>query len=186
VLRHAGLEVTATTTANGSLFMALPAMEALSTVEATFADGKAVSAATAVPELAGLRRFGVQWQGDDAFQVFGYEAGSTISASAPGIASTGGIGAAGGFLTRLGDDASDVPLRAEIYTFPATGPSDVVIEAAVTPATCGREIAGKTLASVAGTVIVTDLTLAMPECDAVGDFLVLNNLAPDMTLAAAN
>jgi len=80
----------------------------------------------------------------------------------------------------------DMPLLAEVYTYPAMGSADVVIEAAVTAQTCGRELLGETLLSEAGRVTVTDLTLAMPDCDAVGDFLVLNNLVPDLTLVAAN
>ncbi|MDZ7908403.1 MAG: hypothetical protein U5N10_09395 [Gemmobacter sp.] len=44
---------------------------------------------------------------------------------------------------------------------------------------------GETLDSRAGTVIKGDVTLSMPDCSAVGDFLVLNNLSTGMTTAAA-
>ena len=186
VLRHAGLAVTVTTTANGSVFLALPALETEAVVEARLADGTELSDSVTVADLAALRRFGVQWQGNDAFQVYGIEPAGTISAANPGTAPVVNLPLAGGFLTRLGDPAARTPLLAEIYTFPGTSPAEVVVEAAVTPATCGREILGETLVSVGGTVRVTDLTLAMPECDAVGDFLVLNNLAPDLTLAAVD
>jgi len=186
VLQHAGLAITVMTTATGSVFLALPALETSAEVDVRFADGTVVSGTLAVPDLAALRRFGVQWQGDDAFQVYGTEAAGMISAANPGLAPLADLPPSGGFLTRLGDAAASAPLLAEIYTYPANGPSGVVVEAAVTPATCGREILGETLASVAGKVIVTDLSLAMPDCDAVGDFLVLNNLAPDLTLTAAN
>lgn len=186
VLRHAGLAVTAMTTANGALFLTLPALESAARVQVNFADGIKAEAALAVPELVALRRFGVQWQGEDAFQLFSYEGGTTVSASNAGMAPIGSAEVAGGFLTVLGDVAAPNPLLAQIYTFPALGSADVVVEAAVTPATCGREILGETLASVAGSVTVTELTLAMPECDAAGGFLVLKNLVPDLTLAAAN
>lgn len=186
VLRHAGLAVTGMTTVTGALFIALPALEADAVVEVRFADGTELSGSLAVPDLALLRRFGVQWQGDDAFQVYGIEADRTVSAAEPGLGPRTDVPLSGGFLARLGDPAAPTPLLAEIYTFPASAPAQVVIEAAVTPATCGREILGETLSSVGGAVRVTDLTLAMPDCDAVGDFLVLNNLASDLTLAAAN
>lgn len=186
VLNHAGLAVTVMTTATGSIFLALPALETDAVVEARFADGTKASATVTVADLSALRRFGVQWQGDDAFQVYGMERDTTISAANPGTAPAVDLPLTGGFLSRLGDASAKSPLLAEIYTYPATTPADVVVEAAVTPATCGREILGETLASVAGSVTVTDLSLAMPECDAVGDFLVLNNLASDLTLAAAN
>jgi len=168
------------------VFMAIPALESDARVIVRFPDGFEVASGVAVPDLAGLRRFGVQWQGNDAFQVFGYNGTDTISAANPGLPPLGDLPMANAFLTRLGDAAADAPLLAEIYTFPTAGNPDVVVEAAITPATCGREILGETLASAGGAVTVTDLTLAMPDCDAVGDFLVLNNLAPDLTLAAAN
>ena len=77
-------------------------------------------------------------------------------------------------------------MLAQVYTWPAdvTVPSEVVIEAAVTDLTCGRELLGETVASVTGTVTITDLTLATPDCDAVGDILVLKNLAPALKIAA--
>jgi hypothetical protein len=79
-------------------------------------------------------------------------------------------------------------MLAEVYTFPKSAevPVQVVIEATVTEATCNRDLLGETLASVAGKVSVTDLTVAMPGCDAVGDYLVLNNLLPEMNIATAN
>ena len=45
---------------------------------------------------------------------------------------------------------------------------------------------GEVLESKAGTVTSTELTLAMPECDALGDILVLKNPGQDVTLAAVN
>ena len=53
-------------------------------------------------------------------------------------------------------------------------------------ATCDRELLGELLISEGGTHAATDLTLATPECDAIGDVLVLNNLLPDLKLATAN
>ena len=96
--------------------------------------------------------------------------------------------AKGGFLTLLGDSTTENPMLAEVYTFPADANAkpDVVIEAAVTDSTCGREMLGETLSSLGGKVQVTDLTLAMPDCDAVGDYLVLKNLVPDLNIASAH
>jgi len=186
VLRHAGLAVTAQTTTSGSLFLALPALETDANVEVMFPGGKTVGAAVRVADLGAARRFVVQWQADDAFQLFGHEPDRVVSAANPGFPPYASLPATGGFLTRLGDPSAALPLFAEVYTLPANGTADVVVEAAVTAATCGRELIAETLSSVAGSVIRTDLTVAMPDCSAVGDFLVLNNLAPDLTLAAAN
>ena len=86
----------------------------------------------------------------------------------------------------LGDPAASLPMMAEVYTWPAGVAVVPVIEAEVTEATCGRELMGETLMSDRGAVTATDLTLAMPGCEAVGDILVLNNLVPETTLAAVN
>lgn len=193
VLRHAGLAVTGQTTSTGALFTALPALEVDATVEVSLADGTDASGKIAVPELATLRRFGVQWQADDAFQVHAFENGAAYGA--PGHVSAAdpqrpaaGMQATDGFLSLLGDATTENPLLAEVYTFPAdlAAKPEVVVEAAVTDKTCARELLGETLSSSGGSVFVTDLTLAMPECDAVGDYLVLKNLFLDLNMASLN
>ena len=186
VLQHEGLAVTGLTSAAGSLFTALPALTPQAKIVAVLADGSKIESLVVVPEAADFRRFGVQWQGDDAFQVMAYEDGAAFGTKGhifgvqPGQSSD-----AGGFLQILGNPDAPMPLLAEVYTYPkGETPVDVVVESAVTAKTCGRELLGETLMATAGEVLVTDLTLAMPDCAAIGDFLVLNNLALDMTLAA--
>ena len=193
VLRQGGLAITGLTTSTGALFTAIPALESQALVEASFGDGTKASANIAIPELSTLRRFGVQWQADDAFQVHAFEGGSTyggpghVSAADP-HRPTPGLQAKGGFLTLLGDSTTESPLLAEVYTFPAnqTEKPEIVVEAAVTDKTCGREMLAETLTSTGGSVFVTDLSLAMPDCDAIGDYLVLKNLVLDLNMAAAN
>jgi hypothetical protein len=193
VLRHAGLAITARTTATGALFATLPALDKAGEIEILFADGKTATAAIEVPELAELHRFAVQWQDKDTFQLHAFEDGASygqpghIFADAPHQPAAG-IPAKGGFLTLLGDPETEVPLLAQVFTFAenATTKTRLTIEAAVTPSTCNRELLAETLNSVAGHTEVTDLSMAMPACDAVGDYLVLNNLAQDMNIAAAN
>lgn len=185
VLRHAGLAVTAKLGADGTLMTTLPALVPDAKVEVMFADGNTVEGALNLPEAASLRRFGVQWQGAEAFVVHGFQDGADygqpgdISPTNPGRPEDGSLAV-------LGDSTVEVPLLAQIYTFPAaTGAgADVVIEAVVTQATCGHDLIAETIASGAGRVEITDLTLAMPDCSGVGDFLVLKNLASDMKIAA--
>lgn len=193
VLRQGGLAVTAQTTSTGALFTAIPAMETDAQVEVSFVDGTKASAGISVPDLSSLQRFGVQWQGDDAFQVHAFEGGATYGQSGHVSAAdphrpVPGLQATGGFLTLLGDATTENPLLAEVYTFPAdpAAKPEVIVEAAVTEKTCGREMLAETLTSTGGSVFVTDLTLAMPACDAIGDFLVLKNLVLDLNMAAAN
>ncbi|NCO16743.1 MAG: hypothetical protein GW902_05885 [Alphaproteobacteria bacterium] len=191
VLRHGGLAITAQTSATGALFLTLPALEQAAVVAVRFGDGQSAKAQIEVPELAGLRRFGVQWLADDAFQVHAFEGEADYGATGDVRAANpqqpvAGKPATGGFLTILGDGRVDLPMQAEIYTYPADPAIAVrlVVEAAVSAQTCGRELLGEMLDSTGGGTTVTDLSLMMPECDAVGDILVLNNLAPDLKIAA--
>lgn len=193
VLHQGGLAVTAKTTATGALFTTLPAMETPALVEVAFADGTRSRAEIAVPDLVALRRFGLQWQADDTFQIHAFENGATygepghISAVDPHHP-TAGQRATAGFLTLLGEATTENPLLAEVYTFPAAPAvkAEIVVEATVTDKTCARELIAETLNSAGGRVFVTDLTVAMPECAAKGDYLVLKNLVLDLNMAAAN
>lgn len=193
VLRHGGLVFTARTSDTGSLFTTLPGMESGAGVTVLFGDGDMVEATVDLPDLAAYRRFGVQWLADDAFQLHAFENGADygadghVSAAAPHLP-LAGIAGTGGFLTVLGDAGVDLPMLAEVYTWPADAAVtvDVVVEAAVSDTTCGRDLLGETLTSSGGVSLVTELTVAMPACDAMGDILVLKNLVPDMTLAANN
>lgn len=193
ILKHAGLAVSVMTTANGALFTSIPALETLAAVEVMFADGLTAKAEIDMPEIAQVRRFGVQWQADDAFQVHAFENGagygdadhvSGADPHRPGM----GLRPTGGFLTLLGDSTAKNPLLAEVYTYPAdpAAKSEIIVESAVTDATCGRELLGETLNAIGGQVFVTELTLAMPDCSGIGDFMVLKNLVLDLNIAAAN
>lgn len=192
VLRHAGIAVTGRTSATGSLFLTLPALEPEAGVSVLFSDGHRLEAQTTVPEAANLRRFAVQWMAEDQFQIHAFEGDADYGM--PGHISAGnpnrplpGVPAKGGFLTMLGDAGVSLPMLAEVYTFPSDAgtPVRLVIEAAVTPATCDRELLGETLVGQGGQVTISDLSVVMPGCDAVGDYLVLKNLLPDPNIAAA-
>ena len=192
VLKHAGLVITARTTLTGAIFTDLPALTPQATVEVIFKDGTRLESSIDVPESAKLRRFAVQWEGEDAFQVHGLENGADFDA--PGDISeanpntpAAGLPAVGGFLSVLGDSTTEQPLLAEVYTYPAEASAqpEVVVESAVTAATCGRELLGETLFSSGGKVVKSDLTAAMPGCDAIGGYLVLNNLVPELKIASS-
>lgn len=170
VLRHAGLAVAEALDADGRLAMPLPAFDVGGKVSVLLSDGTVLRDAVPVPDLGGLRRFAVQWVAGDAFQL---HVGPGVIGNLPALAS-------------LGDPSVDLPMQAQVYTWPASQRIRPVVEVAITPATCGRDLLGETLLLTEGTTTLTDLTLSMPPCDAVGDILVLNNLVPGVTLAAVN
>jgi hypothetical protein len=62
----------------------------------------------------------------------------------------------------------------------------LVVEAAITAKTCGQDLLGETLNVAGGAVVLADLFVTMPGCDAAGGFLLLKNLVQDMTLGSAN
>jgi hypothetical protein len=192
VLRHAGLAVTYGTNGAGVLFASVPALISDVQVSILFAGGQEARAALTLPEADLFRRFGLQWMGQQAFQVNAFEDGADYGM--PGHVSAADPRKPGetmlpyaGFMTLLGDEQVETPMLAEIYTFPAS--SDMVpvtVEATVTAENCGREVLGETLNVLRGTVKRADVSVTMPDCDAIGDYLVLNNLSPDTTLAAAD
>lgn len=186
VLRHAGLAVTGKTSASGTLFATLPALTAVSVVEVLFPSGEVTTAQIGMPELTQTQRFVVQWQDADSFQLHGFENGAGYDQPGHISAAFPGKPGEGAFITLLGDSTTDLPLLAEAYTFGPDANAQIVLEAAVTESTCGREILGETIMASQGSVEITDLSLAMPDCSAIGDILVLKNLVQDMKLAAVN
>lgn len=193
VVRHAGLAVTGRLGKDGTLSLALPGLAEAAEVSVLFTDGSRAEGTVALPDAAQYRRFAVQWQGADEFQLHAFEEGADegdpghVWAGAPHLPVLGQP-ASGGWMVSLGDASVPLPLHAAVYTFPSRpGPEPLlVIEAPVTEATCGREMLGETLVAAAGVVQSGDLSLAMPDCSAVGDILVLNNLAPALKIAATN
>lgn len=185
VLRHAGLAVTARTSAAGTLTAMLPALDPAGSVAVQFDDGRRVTAAAPVSDLGGLTRFAVQWMGPDAFALHAsagdadVDSPGHVHAGAPGVR-----GGAAGHLAVLGDASVDRPLLAQVYTFPADAAAvQLQVEAAITPETCGRDLLGETLQWSDGRTIVRDLTMTMPACDEGGGYLVLQNPLADLKLA---
>ncbi|OYU20354.1 MAG: hypothetical protein CFE34_00495 [Rhodobacteraceae bacterium PARR1] len=189
ILSHAGLTVTARTTATGSLFTALPALDMAGEVTVTFADKTRETAMMPMPELQDMQRFVVQWSGDDRFALNAFRDGATYGEvghlTAQPLAMLDGITEAGTAVVALGDPSVPLPLLAEVYTLPTDGKADLTVEAQVTAQTCGRELLGEMLDSRNGKVTAQELSMSMPDCDALGGFIVLNNPRGDLTLASS-
>ena len=137
----------------------------------------------------------VQWIGQSGLQLHARENGADygeeghVWAGAARDTAHAALGQ-GGFLTRLGDARAAEPLLAEVYTFPSGMLQDAAqvalsVEAEVTAENCGKDVEAQTLqVSALGEMRTQDLVLAIPECDARGDFLVLKNLLNDLSIAA--
>ncbi|WP_299413768.1 hypothetical protein [uncultured Sulfitobacter sp.] len=194
-VHHSGLLFNQMTDAEGKFDITVPAMEQDATFIVAFTNGDGAVAQTIVEELTDFDRVALQWKGDTGFELhareFGADYGSeghvwSGAARDMSFAVTG----QGGFISRLGD--MDVPdaLLAEVYTFPTgtsrgTGDVALSVEAEVANNNCGLEIEAQALQTRSGFDITSrDLTLSVPDCDAAGNFLVLNNLFEDLTVAS--
>lgn len=196
VVRHGGMAVSARLSPSGALDLTIPALSTAAAVVVDVRGGPAARGTVDVPDLDAFERVILQWQGDDLFQLHAYEAGAALGSDghvwrdnphAPLRAVLG----EGGFLLELGSRDVDWPLLAQVYTAPArptdTGPTQEValhVEAALTPATCGREmLAEATLLQAGKPAERTEITLPLPECDTDTGFLVLKNLLQDLSIA---
>ncbi|QCO56162.1 hypothetical protein EOK75_10745 [Pseudorhodobacter turbinis] len=185
VLRHGGLAVTAMTSATGALFTSLPGMEPGGEVAVHFNNGDSVRGAEPLPDLGLYRRFALQWVAQDRFELVAFKNG--IRSGDEAAHNLQGLPKDGGYLSMLGDATTPLPMQAAVYTFPLSRDVsvDLTIEVAVTDLTCNRELLGEMLLSEAGVLSKTDLTMATPSCDAIGDILVMANPLPDLRLASA-
>lgn len=204
-VHHQGMMFTATLDVAGQLDLAVPALASTavfivepSSVAAAVDDaggltpvappeGGAVAIAL-VPDMARVDRIVLQWSGNSAFEVHAREFGAQYGEAGHiwhGADATSGAGQ----VIRLGDSTQLAPRLVEVYSFQrdlsdVSGNIEISVEAEVTEINCGREISAQSLRLSAGRMQTRDLVLAMPDCSALGDFLVLNNLVENLKIAA--
>ncbi len=193
-LHHNGLMFTQVTDGDGHASMMVPALAKSAVFIAAFPNGDGAVANTVVEGLDDYQRVAVQWQGNSGVQLHAFEFGAEMGSEGHvWAAARRDVAAAAeggrGFMTVLGDATQPEALIAEIYSFPSrtsehNGAVALQVEAEVTQANCARDIEAQALQMQPGGALnVQELTLAIPECEAVGDFLVLKNLLNDITIA---
>ncbi|MBL4769216.1 MAG: hypothetical protein JKY94_16170 [Rhodobacteraceae bacterium] len=191
-IHHNGMVFTEATDITGTLMMTLPALIDNAVFVVAFANGKGAVAMAQIPDLADYRRVVLQWSGQSVFQIHAREFGADYGT--PGHIWIGMDESVSpdqhGSIVRLGNLDALAPYLAEVYTFPRSmsersGIVSMSIETEVTADNCGREVVAQTIELGLGQQLRTrDLVLSVPECTAIGDFLVLNNLVDDMKIAA--
>jgi len=181
---------------DGSLSLTVPSLATNAVFIFAFEDGEGAVAQTEVPDLNAFNRVVVQWRGTAGFELhareFGAEYGTTghVWRNADNLSMEPLLDGSGGYVHSLGNIDVSEPRVAEVYSFPAdmsgrNGQIDLSVEAEVTARNCGLEIEAQTLElDTDGRLRSQNLTLAVPGCDAIGDFLVLNNVLEDMKVAA--
>ncbi|MGK7650899.1 hypothetical protein ACSQ76_00180 [Roseovarius sp. B08] len=194
-LHHNGMMFSAITGVDGTWSMQVPALAQNAVFIAAFDNSEGAVANAIVDTLDYYDRYVVQWQGRSGMELHAMEYGADYGEQghvwydAARDAASAASGE-GGFLLRLGHGViEETTLMAEVYTFPSRdavrdGEVQVSLETEINAANCGRDIEAQTLIKPgAGEISARDLTMAIPECDAVGDFLVLKNLYEDLKIA---
>ncbi|MCZ0811330.1 MAG: hypothetical protein ACQEVT_02510 [Pseudomonadota bacterium] len=193
-LHHHGMMFTQATDEDGQKRLVVPALTQSAVYMVSFTNGEGAVASAVVTSTDYYDRVVVQWQGQSGLQIHALEYGAGygdeghVWAEAPRDMAAAAQGE-GGFVTRHGLNGLGKAQMAEVYTFPVgltEREGDVVlsVEAEVTQQNCGRDIEAQTIEiSAGGKPLVQDLVLALPGCDATGDFLVLKNLVNDLKIA---
>lgn len=194
-VHHNGMIFTETTSDAGVVSLTVPALSEDAVFIFAFSNGDGAVAQTTVEELNGYDRAVLQWKGNAGFEIHAREFGADYGEpghlwhGAPGDISTA-VSGKGGVLTQHGDQDAADPFLAEVYTFPRdaeglSGDIALSVETEVTQANCGVEIEAQSLeVQQDGQIKTQNLTLPVPACDAVGSFLVLNNLLQDLKVAS--
>lgn len=194
-IHHNGMMFSDVLDASGKLKVDVPALDTNAVFIAALANGEGAVAVVPVVELNEFDRVAVQWKGANGVELHAREFGADYGSDghhwhgASGQISQAVTGG-GGFLTRLGNGGISERLIAEVYTFPtghATRSGDVVlsVESEITQENCGASVKAQTIEIKPGNAPrVQDLTLEMPTCDAVGDYLVLQTILDDLKIAS--
>ncbi|GGD21739.1 hypothetical protein [Sinisalibacter lacisalsi] len=191
-IAHGELRFSEQLAPDGSLMILVPAMTEIAVFTARLDDGQNSTTETRVPDFGTFDRFAIVWKGATGLQLHVLENGAFygepghVWAEQPGTSDLA-IEGTGGFVSVLGSTADGY--AADIYTYPAglmvddAGP-EISIEAQVMENTCGTQVSGQILRSnTTGAPNVENLSIAVPGCDAVGEYLVLKNLPQELKLA---
>lgn len=192
-IHHSGLRFSGRTDDHGSYQVLVPALTDEALFQVAFADGNSVQVHVPVPDAPLYRRVALQWRGEQGVSLHarefgaGYGATGHVWTGAPGRPADAAAHR-GGYLSQLGDaDAAD-GLRAQVYSLPrgmdrGHGVVRVSVEAEVTEHTCGQTVAAETLQPGADGLQAAGLRVHMPDCSAIGEFLVLKNVLRDLKIA---
>lgn len=190
-IHHNGMVFTVATDEAGAFDLAVPALTEKAHFSAAVSGEQVAAATTTVSDLDAYNRVVLQWEGQSGFELHARESGAEYGAKghiwrASGVSMGNLTSGSGGYLVALGDRSVTEPFLAEVYTFPVGAIQvDLSVEAQVTLSNCGLDIEAETFELRAGSSLRShDVSFSVPGCDAVGDYLVLNNVFEDLKLAA--
>lgn len=189
-IRQGPLKAAQTLDDTGRLSLRMPALSEDVTIDVTL--GKTtLSSKLKVPGASDFQHVALIWDGPQMLRLNAYEFGAArneighVWSGAPKTPTRASRGT-GGFLTRLADE--DGP-SVEIYSLPSKraplrGVVRLVVEAEVTRDSCGRVVRARAIQPTPfRRVSETDVEVALPDCDRIGETVLLQNLLRDMRLA---
>jgi hypothetical protein len=194
-LHHQGMIVSVLTDPQGKASVMVPALAQEAVFIVDLPGGFGAAAIASVSDFDQYDRAVLQWQGDAGLSLHALEFGAGYAddghvwaASARDVSSA--QDGSGGFLIRLGDVPLEGAMIAEVYTYPSgisqrDGTVALSVEAEVLSTNCGRSIAAQSIQISRGQdPQALDLTMTLPGCEAIGEFLVLNNMLRSLTFAS--
>ncbi len=189
LITHDLIRFSARTDSEGQLELLVPALS----VEAEFvlltANVEQGRVTIPVPALRNYDRAVLQWRGVGNLQLHSFAAGANVGD--PGhvwSASVQDTTGSRGTVQRLGTGTADPSYSAEVFTYPRGGwqrASDMALKigVALTAENCGRAMPVTTFQINRGDLVMRqDLSLRLPDCDAAGSVVMLDDrFTPPMT-----
>lgn len=195
-LHHNGMMISEMLDDTGALALRFPAFSDVALFMAEMVDGSVAVASADAASLGFYDRVAVQWQGDLGLGLHAYEFNAAFGdeghvwREAPYSMDRAALGQ-GGFLVSLGNEDIAQGMRALVYTFPTetsaqNGMVELTVEAEVTETNCETTVEAQTLqVGLDRDLVVRDLSMTMPGCDTVGDFIALHGLVDPLIVGDA-
>ena len=193
-IHHEGMMFSVLTDEVGFSEFVVPALKKEALVISAFESGEGAIVTHTVPDFEQYDRVVAQWRGYMGVELHAFELDAEYGDAghvwygAP--RDTSAIAYQVGFLQRIGEVNAEAPLMADVYTFPSAssdhaGKIAMSVEAEINGANCGQQLTAQTIhISPFAERMVHDVEFSMPECDAVGDFVVLPLPLQDIQLAS--
>jgi len=192
-VHHDGLQFTQQTDHSGMFEIVVPALSKSASYQAELPNGTTRIAETDVFTADGFVRVALVWDGSPDLYLHAFENGATfdepghIWANTPSVPDDLSTGERG-FLVSYGTGDA-LATRTQVYSHAIdwTGNGEkveIMIEAEVSDATCGKPLTGALVQSDGLTVSEpVGFSVQMPDCDAVGGFIQLKNMVKGLTLS---
>lgn len=190
-IAHGELYFTEVVDEDGGILAFLPAMASPAQIVLRMEQGDDLSESIDVPELGDHFRVGLITQAMMDFELHALTPGASYGEAGHIYAGNPGLDPAAGRMFVLGTSDVAFPVQAQIYTAPieaiaTDGAPEIVVELQVNDANCGLDRIAMTLKSRENQMLNDLIEVALPECDAVGDMLMLSGMFSPMQLADAS